>query len=105
MSKALAISVLKCYKLTIQEGTFMAENFTFQRTSGSSTPSRREMWLQFRDDESLRQDHQITDHEMALLERTALLGDFHSVDDLLFVLKTMRSGGSPTALNPPLAAG
>jgi len=49
----------------------MAEIRTFQSTSGSSRPSRREMWRLFCEDKSLREDHQITDHEMALLERTA----------------------------------
>jgi hypothetical protein len=82
----------------------MAANLTFQRTGGSSNPSRREMWRQFSGDQSLRQNHQITDHEMALLERTALLGEFHSVEDLLFVLKTMRTGSSSTLPRATLVA-
>ena len=75
----------------------MGEILKFKRTKGSSKPSRREMWRRFCDDRPLRQIHQITDHEMALLERTALLGEFHSTEDLLFVLKTIR-GGAPAEL-------
>jgi hypothetical protein len=70
----------------------MAEILKFKRIKVSPEPSRREMWLRFRDDRELRVIHQISDHEMALLERTALLGEFHSTEDLLFVLKTIRGG-------------
>ena len=70
----------------------MAEIIRVHRTKDSSPPSRREVWCEFRDDRSLRQIHQITDHEMALLERTALLGEFNSTEDLLFMLKAIRGG-------------
>jgi hypothetical protein len=75
----------------------MAEIIRLHSTKDSSKPSRREVWRDFRDDRSLRQIHQITDHEMALLERTALLGEFNSAADLLFMLKAIR-GRTPTEL-------
>jgi hypothetical protein len=68
----------------------MAEIIRLHSTKDSSMPSRQEVWRDFRDDRSLRQIHQITDHEMALLERTALLGEFNSAEDLLFMLKAIR---------------
>jgi hypothetical protein len=71
----------------------MAEIIKLHSTKDSSQPTRREAWRQFRDDQSLRQVHQITDHEMALLERTALLGEFNTAEDLLFMLKAIRGGG------------
>jgi len=82
----------------------MAEIRTFQSTSGSSRPSRREMWRLFCEDKSLREDHQITDHETALLERTALLGEFHSVQDLLFVLNAIRGEASSDTPAPRSAS-
>jgi hypothetical protein len=72
----------------------MAVILKFKRTKVSSEPSKREMWRRFRDNRPLRQINQISDREMALLERTALLGEFHSTEDLLFVLKTIRGGAS-----------
>jgi hypothetical protein len=75
----------------------MAEIIRLHSTKDSSKPSRREVWRDFCDDRSLRQIHQITDHEMALLERTALLGEFNSAADLLFMLKAIR-GGTPNDL-------
>lgn len=77
----------------------MAEILKFKRTRISSEPSRREMWRRFRDNRPLRQINRISDREMALLERTALLGEFHSTEDLLFVLKTIRSGASAELQN------
>jgi hypothetical protein len=70
----------------------MAEIIRLHGTKDSSNPSRQEVWREFRDDRSLRQIHKITDHEMALLERTALLGEFNSAEDLLFMLKAIRGG-------------
>jgi hypothetical protein len=77
----------------------MAKILKFRRTKVSSELPKREMWRRFRDNRPLRQVNQITDHEMALLERTALLGEFHSTEDLLFVLKTIRGGASPELQN------
>lgn len=72
----------------------MAKIIRLHNTEDSSKPSRREAWRHFCDDQSLREIHQITDHEMALLERTALLGEFNSAEDLLFMLKAIRGGTS-----------
>jgi hypothetical protein len=58
----------------------------------SSKPTRREIWRQFSNDDLVRLAHRITDHEMAMLERTALLGECHSVQDLLFMLTVIRQG-------------
>ncbi len=77
----------------------MAEILKFKRSRISSEPSRREMWRRFSEDRPLRQINQISDREMALLERTALLGEFHSTEDLLFVLKTIRGGASAELQN------
>jgi hypothetical protein len=79
----------------------MSEILTFHDTNVSSKPSRREMWSQFCDDRSLRQTHQITDHEMAMLERTALLGEFNSSEDLLFMLKVIRGAASTEPQGTP----
>jgi hypothetical protein len=70
----------------------MEESQQSNRTNISAKPSRREIWHQFCEDASVRQTHQITDHEMALLQRTALLGEFHSAKDLLFMLSVIRQG-------------
>ncbi len=77
----------------------MAEILKFKRSKISSEPSKREMWRRFRDNRPLRQINQISDREMALLERTALLGEFHSTEDLLFVLKTIRRGATAELQN------
>ena len=58
----------------------------------SSKPTRREIWRQFSNDDLVRQANRITDHEMALLQRTALLGECHSAQDLLFMLSVIRQG-------------
>lgn len=79
----------------------MAQILTFHDTNVSSKPSRREVWCQFRDDRTLRLIHQITDREMALLERTALLGEFNSAEDLLFMLNVIREGTSTELLDIP----
>jgi hypothetical protein len=79
----------------------MSEILTFHDTDVSSKPSRREMWSQFCDDRSLRQTHQITDHEMAMLERTALLGEFNSTEDLLFMLNVIRGSASTEQQRTP----
>lgn len=68
----------------------MAEILHFNHATISSKPTRREIWRQFCDNRSIRQIHKISDHEMALLERTALLGEFHSAADLLFMLSIIR---------------
>ena len=78
----------------------MAKAQQFNHTYTSSKPSRREMWRQFCDDESVREAHKITDHEMAMLERTALLGEFHSAKDLLFMLNMIRQATAPAERNP-----
>ena len=73
----------------------MAETLKLNDKNISSKPTRREIWRQFSNDELLRQAHQITDHEMALLQRTALLGEFHSAQDLLFMLTVIREDRTP----------
>jgi hypothetical protein len=73
----------------------MTKILKFHYNDVPSKPSRREMWRHFCDDQSLRQTHQITDHEMAMLERTALLGEFNSAEDLLFILNAIRDEHNP----------
>ena len=57
-----------------------------------SKPTRREIWREFSNDDLVRQAHRITDHVMAMLERSALLGECHSAQDLLFMLTVIRQG-------------
>ena len=72
----------------------MAETQQSNDNKSSAKPTRREIWRQFSDDDLLRQAHHITDHEMAMLQRTALLGEFHSAKDLLFMLSVIREDGT-----------
>ena len=58
----------------------------------SAIPTKREIWRQFSNDDLVRQANHITDHEMAMLQRTALLGECHSPKDLLFMLTVIRQG-------------
>jgi hypothetical protein len=62
------------------------------RNDVPAKPTRREIWRKFCDDDLVRQAHRITDHEMAMLQRTALLGECHSAKDLLFMLIVIRQG-------------
>jgi len=68
----------------------MAETLKLNDEDASSKRTRREIWCQFSNDNLVRQAHHITDHEMALLQRTALLGECHSAKDLLFMLSIIR---------------
>ncbi len=70
----------------------MAEIQQSEHRNISSKPTRREIWCQFSSDDLVRQTHHITDHEMAMLQRTALLGECHSAKDLLFMLTVIRQG-------------
>ena len=68
----------------------MAETQQLNDDKVPSKPTRREIWRQFCDDDLVRQAHRITDHEMAMLQRTALLGECHSAKDLIFMLTVIR---------------
>ena len=70
----------------------MAETQQLNDNRVSRKPTRREIWCQFSNDDLVRQAHHITDHEMAMLQRTALLGECHSAKDLLFMLTVIRQG-------------
>ncbi|HXW85122.1 MAG TPA: hypothetical protein VEJ86_11995 [Candidatus Binataceae bacterium] len=70
----------------------MAEIHPFRPKVAEHKPTRQEIWREFCADQSLRELHRITDHELGLLARTAMLGEFHSSDDLLFMLKVIRRG-------------
>ena len=72
----------------------MAKTQQSKDNNVSSKPTRREIWHEFCDDDLVRQAHHITDHEMAMLQRTALLGEFHSAKDLLFMLSVIREDGA-----------
>ena len=70
----------------------MAEIQQSNANKVSAKPTKREIWRQFSNDDLVRQAHHITDHEMAMLQRTALLGECHSAKDLLFMLTVIRQG-------------
>ena len=70
----------------------MAEIQQSNGSKVSAKPTKREIWRQFSNDDLVRQAHHITDHEMAMLQRTALLGECHSAKDLLFMLTVIRQG-------------
>ena len=68
----------------------MAETLNLNDKNESSEPTLREIWCQFSNDDLVRKAHRITDHEMAMLQRTALLGECRSAKDLLFMLSIIR---------------
>ena len=70
----------------------MAKTLKLNDKNISSKPTKREIWRQFSNDDLVRQANHITDHEMAMLQRTALLGECHSPKDLLFMLTVIRQG-------------
>jgi transcriptional regulator with XRE-family HTH domain len=47
-------------------------------------------WDEFRRDERLRRLHRITDEEMDVLSRVALLGEISSPRDFIYILNTVR---------------
>ena len=70
----------------------MAETLKLNDKNATSKPTRQEIWRQFSNDHLVRQAHRITDHEMAMLQRTALLGECQSAKDLIFMLTVIRQG-------------
>jgi hypothetical protein len=53
-------------------------------------PSRQAVWEAFRTDAELRTANRISDAEFDALSRVAMLGDFRSKADLLFMLRMLR---------------
>ena len=60
----------------------------------SAQPERAEgsvsAWEQFRTNEQLRRIHNVSNDEMEMLSRVALLGEIQSPRELIFILKTVR---------------
>jgi transcriptional regulator with XRE-family HTH domain len=58
----------------------------------SAEPERAEgsVWEQFRNDEHLRCIHNVSNDEMEMLSRVALLGKIHSPRELIHILNTVR---------------
>ena len=54
-------------------------------------PSRKQIWDSFCADTELRGTYNIKDDELAMLSRTAMLGNWSSKKDLLFMLRVIRS--------------
>jgi len=54
-------------------------------------PTRKEIWASFCADAELRRTYNIKDDELAMLSRTAMLGNWTSKTDLLFMLRVVRS--------------
>jgi transcriptional regulator with XRE-family HTH domain len=50
----------------------------------------RSAWEDFRKNEQLRRIHSITNEEMEMLSRVALLGDVRSSRDFIYILNTVR---------------
>lgn len=53
-------------------------------------PNMRELWLAFCNDMQLRLDYNISAQELAALAEVAMMGEFESTQDLLFMLRVMR---------------
>jgi len=70
----------------------MAEIHPFRRSNVVPKRSRQEIWREFIDDSSVHELHRITERELELLQRTAMLGEFHCTEDLIFMLKVIRRG-------------
>ncbi len=47
-------------------------------------------WEQFRRNDQLRRIHNVSNDEMEMLSRVALLGEIHSPRDLIYILNTVR---------------
>jgi transcriptional regulator with XRE-family HTH domain len=52
--------------------------------------ARDSAWDQFRKNDQLRRVHNITNNEMEMLSRVALLGDVQSPRELIYILNTVR---------------
>jgi hypothetical protein len=48
------------------------------------------VWENFRRDDDVRRIHNISDEEMELLSRVALLGNVHGPSDFIYVLQAVR---------------
>jgi transcriptional regulator with XRE-family HTH domain len=55
-------------------------------TAGTSVSA----WEQFRKNDQLRRVHNVSNNEMEMLSRVALLGDVQSPRDLIYILNTVR---------------
>ena len=53
-------------------------------------PAPDSAWEDFRKNEQLRRVHNITNNEMEMLSRVALLGDVRSARDFIYILNTVR---------------
>jgi transcriptional regulator with XRE-family HTH domain len=58
----------------------------------SAEPKRAEgsAWEQFRKNEQLRRIHNVSNDEMEMLSRVALLGEIHSSRELIYILNMVR---------------
>ena len=78
--------------LDYRELFFLANPHT--RSLLSAQPERAEgsvsAWEEFRTNEQLRRIHNVSNDEMEMLSKVALLGEIQSPRELIFILKTVR---------------
>jgi transcriptional regulator with XRE-family HTH domain len=58
--------------------------------SPAAEPDANSAWEDFRKNEQLRRVHNVTNDEMEMLSRVALLGDVRSTRDFIYILTTVR---------------
>jgi len=66
-----------------------------QKQLAATTPDKRDLWDQFRNDHELIQRLKITPNEIDSLQRCALLGALTCKQDFLFILRQIREATGP----------
>jgi transcriptional regulator with XRE-family HTH domain len=69
---------------------FLANPRAHALLSDETTAANAPAWEDFRKNEQLRRVHNITNDEMEMLSRVALLGEVRSARDFIYILNTVR---------------
>jgi DNA-binding XRE family transcriptional regulator len=76
--------------LDLRELFFLANPATRVLISEQPMSNRASAWDAFVTDEKLRETHNITDQELAVLAKVAMMGDVRSPRDFVFILNSIR---------------
>ena len=89
-SEKVVAKIANVLGLDLRELFFLANPRTRALISEQPMSSEVSVWDAFVRDKRLRRIHNITDQEMAALEKVAMLGDVRSPRDFVFILYSMR---------------
>jgi transcriptional regulator with XRE-family HTH domain len=73
-----------------REMFFLANPKTQELFSPAAQPDPNSAWEDFKKNDQLRRVHNVTNEEMEMLSRVALLGDVRSTRDFIYILNTVR---------------